>query len=117
MKTVTLPLEEYDELLQDQKDKQRLIEVLEADAKERGFIVQEVTHVWDNPWSICYKDIAEKSKVKIISRDEVLDKAQKELERLEQLSTEQAGKIDKLTAQINILQNRGFFARLLNKEG
>lgn len=70
MKTVTLPLEEYDELLQDQKDKQRLIEELEADAKERGFIVQEVTHVWYNPWSICYKNIAEKSKVKIISRDE-----------------------------------------------
>lgn len=119
MKTVTLPIEEYNELLRDQEDKKRLMRELEADAKERGFFMQEVTNVWDKPdgpgWGSHYAYIVEKSRLMIVAKDKVLAKAQKELERLEKLATEQAEEIATLTARINILQNRSLWDRIFNR--
>ena len=80
MKTVTLPMEEYKQLLADQVLKDRLLKDLEKDAKDRGFFVQEINHV--NGITGDYEYIPEKNKLKIISKDEVLVKAQEEIDRL-----------------------------------
>lgn len=43
MKTVTLPIEEYEQLLQDSKDKQQLMQENNANAEERGYMVRYYT--------------------------------------------------------------------------
>lgn len=120
MKTVTLPMEEYEELLRDQEDKKRLMEELEADAKERGFFVQLMNHFYDRKNSYGYDHICdsipEKNTLKIISKDEVLAKAQSEIDRLTAVSEDLAEKLFVLKKAYDTLISRGFFARLLNKE-
>ena len=120
MKTVTLPIEEYEELMQDQKDKQRLMEEIEADADERGFFVQYITQCWrkndEYGWEAGYDFIREKNVLKIISKDEVLADAQKEIDRLSALCVELSVKMDTITIENAKLKGRGFLARLLNKE-
>lgn len=118
MKTVTLPIDEYNELLQDQNDKKRLKRELEADAKDRGYYVQKMTHMYDQKIYECthFAEIEEKSRVMIISKDDVLAKAQKELDRLEKMCEEQSTKIKKLERENLALRCRGFWARVFNKE-
>ena len=118
MKTVTLPIEEYNELLRDQEDMRRLKRELEADASERGFFVKRTTNIWEKK-VFGYSqtiELEERSRVTIIARDEVLAEAQKEIDRLAALADELAGKNGKLTMELVRLKGRGFFERLLNKE-
>ena len=105
-------------MLRDQEDMKRLKRELEADTKERGFYVQQMTHMYDKKiyGYEHFAEIEEKSRVMIISKDDVLDQAQKELLRLEKMCEEQSAKIKKLTRENNALRCRGFFARLLNRE-
>lgn len=118
MKTVTLPIEEYNELVQDQKDKQRLMRELEADAKERGFFVKKVQHMYEMKIYGCthYAEIEEKGRLMIISKDDVLADAQKEIDRLSAFSEKLAAKVDKLTKENVRLKCRGFWKRLFNRE-
>ena len=119
MKTVTLPIEEYEELVQDQKDKRRLMEEMEANAKDRGFFVQYITQCWEKEkkagWLKGYEMIREKNVLKIITKEEVMADAQKEIDRLSAFCEELVAKVDKLTQENNKLKSRGFFARLFNK--
>jgi len=113
MKTVTLPMEEYKQLLADQELKDRLLKDLEKDAKDRGFFVQEITYV---KGIVCdYEYIPDKNKLKIISKDEVLVKAQEEIDRLSNLCEELKKKNHTLNEYTIRMENRGFFARLFNK--
>lgn len=117
MKTVTLPIEEYNDLLKDQADKKRLLEELAKDDKDRGFFVQEILHMWCKNgygWESDYENVREKEAIKIVSRDVVLADAQKEIERLSLLAQEYSAKIARLTAENFDLRHRGFFARLFN---
>jgi len=119
MKTITLPLEEYNELLQDQNDKKRLMEELEADAKDRGFFVQYITQCWEKKdpsgWYKGYDYIREKNTLNIVSKDKVLADAQKEIDRLTKLSEELSEKNTILSNENNELKLRGFFALLFKK--
>jgi len=117
MRTVTLPIEEYNDLLKDQADKKRLLEVLAKDAKDRGFLVQQIVHMWRrhaDGWESEYENVREKETIRIISRDEVLADAQKEIERLSLLCQEYSAKIARLANENFDLRHRGFFARLFN---
>lgn len=120
MKTVTLPIEEYEELVQCQKDKQRLMEEIETNADKRGYLVRYIMNFWrkndKNGWNAEYETVREKSTLKIISKDEVLKEAQNEIDRLTKLAEELAMKNTTLAKENNNLKNRGFFARLFNKE-
>ena len=104
MRTVTLPFEEYEGLLQDQQDKQKLLEQLAADAKDKGFLVKQITSVCkkdaDGHWIEDYK--------------EVLKAAQEEIDRLQDVAGKYAEAVDKLTEANDRLKSRGFFARLFN---
>ena len=119
MRTVTLPIEEYEALLQDQQDKKRLMEELAADAKDRGFFVQQMTHIWENKtgygWFEKYNFLPEKNSLKIITKDKVLTDAQTEINRLATLADELNEKNVRLANEIEALKGRGFLARLLNK--
>jgi len=119
MRTVTLPIEEYNDLLQDQKDKKTLMEQLAADAKERGFLVQQLTHVYkrDLYGGLPVEDYGyfpEKNTLKIFSNDEVLAEAQKENDRLSKVCEMYAEAKKKLEKENDRLKSRGFFARLFN---
>ena len=120
MKTVTLPIEEYNELLRDQEDKNRLMRELEADAKERGFYVRYITQCWRKndkyEWAADYEFVQDKNTIEIISKDKVLADAQKEIDRLTEVAQTLVCKNKSLTDAYDKLKNRGFFARLMNKE-
>lgn len=120
MKTVTLPIEEYNELLRDQEDKNRLMRELEADAKERGFYVRYITQCWRKNdkygWAADNEFVQDKNTIEIISKDKVLADAQKEIDRLTEVAQTLACKNESLTDAYDKLKNRGFFARLMNKE-
>lgn len=120
MKTVTLPIEEYEELVQDRKDKQRLMQELEADAKDRGFFVQLMNHVWEKKDGgglyEGYHYVTEKNTLKIVSKDKVLADAQKEIDRLTEVAQTLACRNETLNEAYDRLKSRGFFARLMNKE-
>ena len=121
MKTVvTLAIEEYEALVQDQKDKQRLMDELEKDAEDRGFFVKKINHMWrkeGSSWIDGYEYVTEKNTLEIVSKDEVLAAAQKEIDRLSELCVEQGKEIFTLTEENEKLKGRGFLARLLNREG
>lgn len=121
MKTVTLPIEEYEELMQDRKDKHRLMQELEADAKDRGFFVQQMNHFCQRKdpygYDYGYDMIIEKSTLKIIAKDKVLADAQKEIDRLEKTCEELTEKNCALKQELRDLRGRGFLARVFNKEG
>lgn len=118
MRTVTLPFEEYNDLLKDQQDKQKLMEQLAAEAKDKGFLVQQITSVCkkdaDGDWIEDYKYLTEKSTLKIFSQEEVLKAAQEEIDRLSAISYKFARMVDYLTDEIDRLKHRGLFARLFN---
>ena len=119
MRTVTLPIEEYNDLLQDQKDKKTLMEQLAADDEERGFLVRKVTHVYkiDLDGAIPVEDyhyFPERNLLEIISKDEVLAEAQKENDRLSEVCEMYAEAKKKLEIENERLKSRGFFARLFN---
>ena len=120
MKTVTLPIEEYEDLVKDRKDKNRLMEEIEANADKRGYFVRYITQCWRKcdkyGWEVDYKMIQEKNTIKIFSKDEVLADAQKEIDRLTKVSEELSKTVDVLMDENNNLRNRGFFARLFNKD-
>ena len=118
MKTVTLPIEEYEQLLQDSKDKQQLMEEISANANERGYMVRYVSHFWRRTPSELksdYEFLTERNTLEIFSKDKVLADAQAEIERLSNLCEELKKKNDVLHRYSTKLENRGFFARLFNK--
>ena len=119
MKTVTLPIEEYDQLIQAQEDKQRLMKEIETNADERGFMVRYYTQYWrkgPRGWETDFKILQERNTLQIFSKDMVLADAQKEIERLTKVATELADEKTSLTNRLNALRSRGFWARLFNKE-
>lgn len=116
MKTVTLPIEEYEELLQDSKDKQRLMAEIAAHADERGYMVRYITHCWSFGWGADYEFLQDRNKLEIFSKEKVLADAQKEIERLTKVATELSDKKTTLEKRLNAMRCRGFWARLLNKE-
>lgn len=119
MKTVTLPIEEYEQLVQDSQDKQRLMEEIAADASERGYMVRYITQCWrpngGHGWDTDYEAMREKYRLEIVSKEKVMADAQAEIERLSNLCEELKKKNDVLHRYSTKLENRGFFARLFNK--
>jgi len=118
MRTVTLPIEEYEGLLQDQQDKQMLMEQLAAEAKDKEFLVQYLTNVYKRDttghWVEDYGYLTQKSQLKIFSKDEALIAAQEEINRLQDVAGKYAEAADKLSEANDRLKSRGFFARLFN---
>jgi len=114
MKTVTLPIEEYEQLLQDSKDKQRLMEEIAANANERGYMVRYITQCWrkkpGNGWEADYEMLRERNTLEIFSKDKVLADAQKEIERLTKVAIELSDEKTALSRRLNVLRCRGFFA-------
>ena len=118
MKTVTLPIEEYEELVQDREDKKRLLAEMDKNPEERCFIVRYISHFWHHKtagWDSGYENIREKNTLEIVSKDKVLADAQAEIERLSNLCEELEKKNNANQEYINKIENRGFFARLFNK--
>lgn len=120
MKTVTLPIEEYEQLLQDSKDKQQLMKEISANANERGYMVRYITQCWRKKdgygWEADYEFLPDRNKLEIFSKEKVLADAQKEIERLTKVATELADEKTTLSRQLLALRCRGFWARLLDKE-
>lgn len=119
MKTVTLPIEEYEQLLQDSKDKQQLMQENNANADERGFMVRYYTQYWrrgPRGWEVDYKILQERNTLEIFSKDKVLADAQKEIERLTKVATELADEKTTLSRRLMALECRGFWARVFNKK-
>lgn len=119
MKTVTLPIEEYEQLLQDSKDKQQLMEENAAKAGERGYMVQYITLCWRKEprgWNTEYEILQERNTLEIFSKDKVLADAQKEIERLTKVATELADEKTTLSHRLRALECRGFWARVFNKK-
>ena len=120
MKTVTLPIEDYEQLVQDSQDKQRLMKEIAADASERGYMVRYISHFWSWTPSELKSDwefLTERNTLEIFSKDKVLADAQKEIERLTEVATTLAEEKNALTQRLAALRSRGFFARIFNKEG
>jgi hypothetical protein len=119
MKTVTLPIEEYEQLLQDSKDKQQLMEENAAKADERGYMVRYITQCWrkaSKGWDSEYEMLRERNTLEIFSKDKVLADAQKEIERLTKVATELADEKTTLSRRLMALECRGFWARVFNKK-
>ena len=119
MKTVTLPIEEYEQLVQDQKDKQQLMEEIAAKADERGYLVRYITQCWrrvPKGWESEYEMLRERNTLEIFSKDKVLADAQKEIERLTKVATELADEKTTLSRRLMALECRGFWARVFNKK-
>lgn len=111
MRTVTIELEEYNELLQDKKDKERLIKELEADVEARGFYVKKILYacvMGDNDYSLP-KEVAT---LTILTKEEVLAEAQKEIDRLSKLSKMLSDKVEILTKENDKLKGKRFFTKL-----
>ena len=118
MKTVTLPIEEYNELLREKEDKERLMEELAKDAHDRGFFVQQILHMWRKSgygWESEYENIKEKNTLNIVSSDAVLVEAQKEIDRLVSVNGDLSEKVRRLQIENTVLRSRGFLARLFNR--
>lgn len=119
MKTVTLPIEEYEQLLQDQKDKQQLMQENNANAEERGYMVRYYTQFWrrgHRGWETDFKILQERNTLEIFSKDKVLADAQKEIERLTKVATELADEKTTLSRRLMALECRSFWARVFNKK-
>ena len=119
MKTVTLPIEEYEQLVQDQKDKQQLMEEIAAKADERGYMVRYITQCWRKApkgWESEYEMLRERNTLEIFSKEKVLADAQKEIERLTKVATELADEKTTLSRRLMALECRGFWARVFNKK-
>ena len=117
MKTVTLPLDEYNQLLQDQKDKLRLMDEIEKDAHDRGYMVRSITNVWEKKnryYSSVYNYISEKATLNILSKDDVLVKSQEEIERLSKLLEKANATLSFMRDEQTFLYNRGLIKRILN---
>ena len=110
MKTVTLPIEEYEELLQDREDKQHLMAEIAAHADERGYMVRYITQCWRKKdgygWEADYEFLQDRNKLEIFSKEKVLADAQKEIERLTKVATELSDEKTTLEKRLNAMRCR-----------
>lgn len=105
-KKVILPMSEYEELKQCREDMRAAIEELKKDCKERGFYVEYklLFNGYYNPYPF------NESRINIMSKDDVLNAAADEIERLSRSVKEKDD-------EINRLLGRGLWERILNSEG
>lgn len=103
---VILPMSEYEELKRCREDMRAAIEELKKDCKERGFYV-EYKLIFNDYRNPCPFDV---SRINIISKDDVLNAAADEIERLSR-------GIKEKDDEINRLLGRSLWRRILNREG
>lgn len=115
-KTVTLSLEEYNQLLQDQKDKQRLIEEKEKEASEKGYLVIRKL-VFSS------EDIARYDRllyynggnnIEIYTKDEVVEAANREIQAVMESFHNIRKKCDKLEKECKALKKRNLLQCIFN---
>ena len=110
-RSVIISLEEYNRLLQDRENMRRL----EKGFEEGGFLVKSVTNVIHNGDGFHdYEFVPYKAEVEIVSKDEVLMKAESEIRRLSELCVKQAEEISAKWKEIEFLRGRGLFQRVFN---
>ena len=103
---VILPMSEYEELKRCREDMRAAIEELKKDCKERGFYVEY--KILFNGYNSTFP--SNESRINIISKDDVLNAATDEIERLSRSVKEKDD-------EINRLLGRGLWRRILNREG
>lgn len=115
-KAVTLSLEEYNELLQDQKDKQRLIEEREKEASEKGYLV--IKNLIFSSEDIARYDrllyYNGGNNIEIYTKDEVVEAANKEVQAAIESFHNIREKCDKLEKEYKALKKRNLLQRIFN---
>ena len=115
-KAVTLSLEEYNQLLQDQKDKQRLLDEMEKEASEKGYLVVK-NLVFSS------EDIARYDRllyynggnnIEIYTKDEVVEAANREVKAAMESFHDIRKKCDKLEKECKALKKRNLLQRIFN---
>ena len=115
-KAVTLSLEEYNELLQDQKDKQRLIEEREKEASEKGYLVVKNLIVSSEDTAryarLLYYNGG--NNIEIYTKDEVVELANREVKAAIESFHDIRKKCDKLEKECKALKKRNLLQRIFN---
>ena len=109
-KKVLIPLEEYNSLLKDKEAYTLMRDELRKDCKERGFYV-EVTLTWDE-----FQDFERRKalnpRFRLISKDDALDLAAKEIDRLSKLLKEEADYAKLMEDKVSLMSTRNLWQRL-----
>ena len=122
-KKALIPLDEYEELVRTKEDFKKLREEFEKDCKERGFYVKHELVFRPSILLGCstteevVKELA--PRLTICTKDEVLQEAQKEMERISSLSEafarDKSEEADKAEAEVARIKKRNLWQRIWNK--
>ena len=112
-KKVIVPWEEYQRLSTAMDDVVRAREELAKDSKERGFYV-DTTMIFTDYGTVCSPLYRTKNLINIVSKDEVLEAAQKEIDRLSTLAESLSRQLDEKERTIERLKSRRLLARIFN---
>lgn len=113
-KKVLIPLEEYEDLIKNEKALDEIQKELEKDCEERKLFVKVSFTFYD------YNDFEKKyfqdPRVTLITKDDALEVASKEIERLSEANKVLVDKNKSLKSAIEAIGNRNLFQRILNKK-
>ena len=122
-KKVLIPLDEYEELVQTKEDFKKLREEFEKDCEERGLYVKQQI-VFSPSFLYGYPTTNEAvraltPRLTIYTKDEALQEAQKEIERISSLSEtvvrDKSEEADKAKAEVARIKKRNLWQRIWNK--
>lgn len=119
-KKVLIPLDEYEELVRTKEDFKKLREEFEKDCEERGLYVKHELVFRPSILFGCstteevVKELA--PRLTIYTKDEVLQEAQKEMERISSLSEAFVrDKSEEAEAEVARIKKRNLWQRIWNK--
>ena len=122
-KKVLIPIDEYEKLVQTKEDFEKLRKEFEKDCKERGLYVKHELVFRPSILIGCSTtDEVAKAlvpRLTIYTKDEVLQEAQKEMERISSLSEtfvrDKGEEADKAEAELTRMKKRNLWQRIWNK--
>ena len=122
-KKVLIPLDEYEELVQTKEDFKKLREEFEKDCEERGLYVKhELVFRPSILFGYPSTDEAVKAlapRLTIYTKDEALQEAKKEMERISSLSAtlvrDKSEEAAKAEAEVTRIKKRNLWQRIWNK--
>lgn len=113
-KKVLIPLEEYENLVKNEKALGEIQKELEKDCEERKLFVRMSLSFYE--WSDFEKKYFQDPRVTLITKDDALELASKEIERLSEANKAIIDTNKSLKSAIEALENRNLFQRILNKK-
>lgn len=113
-KKVLIPLEEYEDLIKNEKALGEIQKELEKDCEERKLFVRMSLSYYD--YSDFEKKYFQDPRVTLITKDGALEVASEEIERLSEANKALIDKNKSLESTIEAIENRSLFQRILNKK-